>query len=116
MVGIGPWKDTVVPVVNNYLQMPTDLVARAHARDLQVHPYTYRNENQFLHFDFRQDEYAEYDYWINTIGVDGLFTDFTGSLHKFQEWSTPLSSKDDNDEASKLLSKIASLIAKYGKV
>lgn len=36
VVGIGPWKDTIVPVVNNYLQTPTDLVARAHARDLQV--------------------------------------------------------------------------------
>lgn len=36
VVGIGPWKDTVVPVVNNYSQTPTDLVARAHAHDLQV--------------------------------------------------------------------------------
>lgn len=36
VVGIGPWKDTVVPVVNNYVQEPTDLVSRAHARDLQV--------------------------------------------------------------------------------
>ena len=37
VVGIGPWKDTVVPVINNYLQEPTDLVARAHAHNLQVH-------------------------------------------------------------------------------
>lgn len=36
VVGIGPWKDTVVPVVKNYLQKPTDLVARAHAHNLQV--------------------------------------------------------------------------------
>lgn len=36
VVGIGPWKDTIVPVVNNYLQTPTDLVARTHARNLQV--------------------------------------------------------------------------------
>lgn len=36
VVGVGPWKDTIVPVVNNYMQEPTDLVARAHARDLQV--------------------------------------------------------------------------------
>ena len=36
VVGIGPWKDTVVPVVDNYLQTPTDLVAKAHAHDLQV--------------------------------------------------------------------------------
>ncbi|KAB2073342.1 hypothetical protein ES319_A07G076200v1 [Gossypium barbadense] len=114
VVGIGPWKDTVVPVKNNYLQPPTDLVARAHARDLQVHPYTYRNENMFLHLDFHQDPYVEYDYWLNKIGVDGLFTDFTGSLHNFQEWTSPLSQKD-SDSASKLVDKIAVLISSYRK-
>ena len=80
---------------------------------IQVHPYTYRNENQFLHFNFHQDPYAEYNYWINTIGVDGLFTDFTGSLHDFQEWTSPLSQDDDN--ATKLLHKIATLVSPYQK-
>ncbi|KAK6921001.1 Glycerophosphodiester phosphodiesterase domain, partial [Dillenia turbinata] len=108
VVGIGPWKDTIVLVAENYLTMATNLVARAHACNLQVHPYTYRNENNFLHFNFHQDPYQEYDYWINQIGVDGLFTDFTGSLHEFQEWATPLYSKDDS--ASELLHKIASMI------
>jgi glycerophosphoryl diester phosphodiesterase len=56
VVGIGPWKDTVVPPTkDNRLATPSDLVAMAHARGLQVHPYTYRNENKFLHFYFRQD-------------------------------------------------------------
>ncbi|KAL8150631.1 hypothetical protein V2J09_020439 [Rumex salicifolius] len=88
--GIGPWKDTVVPVVNNYLLKPTDLIAKAHARGLQVHPYTYRLENQYIHFEFHQDPYEEFDYWINKMGVDGLFTDFPGALHNFQKWSSPL--------------------------
>lgn len=35
-VGIGPWKDTVVIPKHNHLTPPTDLVARAHAHDLQV--------------------------------------------------------------------------------
>ncbi|CAH9102459.1 unnamed protein product [Cuscuta epithymum] len=91
VVGIGPWKDTIVPVSNNYLQPPTDLVARAHALNLQVHPYTYRNEQPYLHFNFSQDPYKEFSWWINQIGVDGLFTDFPGSLHQFQEWTKPLS-------------------------
>ncbi|KAM7480101.1 hypothetical protein LguiA_028314 [Lonicera macranthoides] len=107
VVGIGPWKDTIVPVSNNYLQPATDLVARAHARNLQVHPYTYRNENRFLHFNFSVDPYMEFDYWINKVGVDGLFTDFTGSLHNYQEWTSP------NEDAYKLLHKIASMISKY---
>ncbi|KAB1216834.1 Glycerophosphoryl diester phosphodiesterase [Morella rubra] len=93
VVGIGPWKDTV------------------------VHPYTYRNENQFLHFNFHQDPYEEYDFWINKIGVDGLFTDFTGSLNNYQEWTSSLSSNDsDNRRASKLLHKIAAMITAYEKV
>lgn len=76
---------------------------------MQVHPYTYRNENKFLHLNFNQDPYEEYDYWINKIGVDALFTDFTGSLHNYQEWRS-LSSNDSDDRASKLLHKIAEMI------
>ncbi|XP_073316832.1 glycerophosphodiester phosphodiesterase GDPD6 [Primulina huaijiensis] len=111
VVGIGPWKDTLVTASNNYLQTPTDLVARAHAHNLQVHPYTFRNENQFLHFNFSEDPYNEYEYWIHRIGVDGLFTDFTGSLHQYQEWTSPFPS--DEEDAYKLLDKIVSMITKF---
>lgn len=110
VVGLGPWKDTVVPVAENYLMTPTDLVARAHAHNLQVHPYTYRNENQFLHFNFHQDPYAEYDFWINSVGVDGLFTDFTGSLHRYQELTSP---HPKDETANSLLVKIAQMISAY---
>ncbi|MCD7473589.1 Glycerophosphodiester phosphodiesterase domain-containing protein 5 [Datura stramonium] len=111
VVGIGPWKDTIVPCSNNYLQTPSDLVARAHARNLQVHPYTFRNENKFLHFNFSEDPYNEYDYWINKIGVDGLFTDFTGSLHHYQEWTNPFASGEK--EATRLLHKIELMLSKF---
>ncbi|XP_031404696.1 glycerophosphodiester phosphodiesterase GDPD6-like [Punica granatum] len=118
VVGIGPWKDTVVPAVHNYLQEPTDLVAHAHAHNLQVHPYTFRNENQCLHFDFHQDPYQEYEYWIQKIGVDGIFTDFTGSLHIYQEMTTPPHPKDggNDDHVMSLLHKIALLVSPYEKV
>ncbi|GAB2209288.1 hypothetical protein Droror1_Dr00026498 [Drosera rotundifolia] len=107
VVGIGPWKDNIVPVgTNNFLELPTDLIARAHAHDLQVHPYTYRNENQFLHFDFKQDPYNEYEYWINTMGVDGLFTDFTGSLHQYQQWASPLNA----NSKSSIMHKFAKML------
>lgn len=78
----------------------------------QVHPYTFRNENSFLHFDFLQDPYAEYDFWINKIGIDGLFTDFTGTFHRYQEATAPLS-HESKDGASDILHKIASLINSY---
>ncbi|XP_049410289.1 glycerophosphodiester phosphodiesterase GDPD6 [Solanum stenotomum] len=111
VVGIGPWKDTIVPCSNNYLQTPSDLVARAHARNLQVHPYTFRNENQFVHFNFSEDPYNEFDYWINKMGVDGLFTDFTGSLHHYQEWTNPFASGEK--EATRLLNKIELMLSKF---
>ncbi|XBJ15774.1 hypothetical protein VPH35_007572 [Triticum aestivum] len=94
VIGIGPWKDTIVPPENDHLGPATDLVARAHALNLQVHPYTFRNENSYLHFNFHQDPYAEYEYWLREIGVDALFTDFTGSLHKYQEWTAPHQNKE----------------------
>ncbi|XP_066386354.1 glycerophosphodiester phosphodiesterase GDPD6-like [Miscanthus floridulus] len=114
VIGIGPWKDTIVPPnpKDNCLGQPTDLVARAHSLNLQVHPYTFRNENQYLHFDFHQDPYAEYEYWLNEISVDGLFTDFTGSLHKYQEWTTPYQKKEKNPEA--LLREIANMLKNDG--
>jgi glycerophosphoryl diester phosphodiesterase len=62
---------------------------------LQVHPYTFRNENKYLHFNFHQDPYVEYDYWLKEIGVDGLFTDFPGSLHNYQECRTPYPKKEN---------------------
>jgi glycerophosphoryl diester phosphodiesterase len=77
---------------------------------VQVHPYTYRNENQFLHFDFHQDPYAEYDYWLRYIRVDGLFTDFTGSLHHYQEWTSPVK---DVKSANALLHAISGMISAY---
>lgn len=94
VVGIGPWKDTIaVPNANNYATAPNHLVKRAHEHGLAVHPYTFRNENEFLHFNFHQDPYQEYAYWIHTVGIDGLFTDFTRSLALYQDWTSPL--KDD---------------------
>ncbi|KAL6334942.1 hypothetical protein AAG906_023747 [Vitis piasezkii] len=34
---------------------------RYYLSGLEVHPYTYRNENQFLHFNFHQDPYELMD-------------------------------------------------------
>ncbi|KAK1273727.1 hypothetical protein QJS04_geneDACA007997 [Acorus gramineus] len=85
IVGIGQWKDTVVPPKDRHLTTPTDLIAKAHSCDLQVHPYTYQNEDLYLSFDFNQDPYVEYKFWIDKLRVNGVFMDFTGSLHRFQE-------------------------------
>lgn len=83
---------------------------KQHSVVVQVHPYTYRNENQFLHFNFHQDPYAEYDFWMKNVGIDGLFTDFTGTLHQYQELTSP-HRKDET--ANSLLVKISQMISAY---
>ncbi|WP_444921034.1 glycerophosphodiester phosphodiesterase [Microbulbifer sp. CnH-101-G] len=71
--GIGPWYPMLMEVENGQPRA-NNVVRRAHRRDLQVHPYTFRADpeklpeefesfNQFLHF-------AAYQ-----LRVDGIFTD-----------------------------------------
>ena len=86
--GIGPSKNQIVPRdADGNLLEPTSLVDDAHKAGLLVHPYTFRNENNFLPADFRQgnpaspaylratgDAPAEYRLFFR-LGVDGLFSD-----------------------------------------
>lgn len=67
---------------SNQIVERTDFVERAHRAGLRVHPYTLRNENQYLAWDYGQDPYNEYDDFFN-IGVDGVFTDFPATYFKF---------------------------------
>ena len=97
-------------LVSSHRLLVSSKHVKLHPVVVQVHPYTYRNENQFLHFNFFQDPYNEYDFWINTVGVDGLFTDFTGTLHRYQELTSP-HRKDET--ANSLLVKISQMISAY---
>ena len=54
---------------------PTDLIVRAHAAHLFVHPFTFRNEGQFLASDYGTNPVEEYLQFY-CLGVDGLFSDF----------------------------------------
>jgi len=81
--GIGPDKNMIIPRNSNgFLLPPTTLVADAHAAGLVVHPYTFRNENNFLPADFRTDTdpshygnaFGEYATFFR-LGIDGLFSD-----------------------------------------
>ena len=63
---------------------PTDLVARAHARGLVVHPYTFRNEQRQLVSDFGGNPVNEYLRFYG-LGVDGLFTDFPDTAFAARE-------------------------------
>ena len=82
---VGPSKDYIVPRDDDGASLaPTTFVDDAHAAGLDVVPYTFRNENQYLPLELRSsadlDEYgnaiAEFQQFFD-LGVDGLFTDNT---------------------------------------
>ncbi|QIR41689.1 glycerophosphodiester phosphodiesterase [Tolypothrix sp. PCC 7910] len=95
--GIGPWKRMIVSVkgtdadgdgkaddvnkdgvVNDADKTtlpPTTLIQDAHKAGLQVHPYTFRNESQYLAADYKGNPELEFQQFIQ-LGVDAFFTDF----------------------------------------
>ncbi|MCJ0870484.1 glycerophosphodiester phosphodiesterase [Streptomyces sp. AP-93] len=81
--GIGPTMDLILPRdASGKLGAPTTLVADAHARGLILHPYTARNENNFLPADYRKgtdptaygDAFGAFKAYFEQ-GIDGIFTD-----------------------------------------
>jgi glycerophosphoryl diester phosphodiesterase len=94
--GIGPFKRLIVPAqtvdengdgkpddlngdgqisdADRRLQAPTSLVDDAHAANLLVHPYTFRNEDFFLAQDYNGNPEQEYEQFFR-LGIDGLFSD-----------------------------------------
>ncbi|HRP10742.1 MAG TPA: glycerophosphodiester phosphodiesterase family protein [Terricaulis sp.] len=88
--GVGPVKSLIIPRdANDNLAAPTDLVARAHAAGLQVHPWTFRPENYFLpqamrvyrsalHRPEDAAEHGDMEAEVRAFtaaGVDGVFAD-----------------------------------------
>ena len=80
---MGPSKNYIVPRDADGRSLPpTSFVRDAHAAGLQVHPYTFRRENQFLPLELRSsadpngigDLEAEIRQFF-ALGVDGVFTD-----------------------------------------
>ncbi|EJQ8214526.1 glycerophosphodiester phosphodiesterase [Salmonella enterica] len=85
---IGPWKMEIMTFLNstkkgnkNDLHMvdsitPNNVITDAHKLGLQVHPFTFRNEDQYLAGIYHNNPLNEYlDFY--KAGVDGVFTDFT---------------------------------------
>ena len=78
-------KDYIVPRdATGRSLAPTTFVREAHGAGLDVVPYTFRNENQFLPLELRSsadpnaygNAIAEFEQFFR-LGVDGVFTDNT---------------------------------------
>ncbi len=71
-------KDGVVNDADRTLLPASSLVSDAHAANLLVHAYTFRNEARRLASDYGGNPLEEYKAFINA-GVDGFFSDFPGT-------------------------------------
>ena len=101
--GIGPWKPFIIPYkgidtnhdgvaddsnsdgkiddADKLAMEPTRLIERAHKRKLEVHVYTFRNENRSLLSNYKNNPILEYQAFYK-LGVDGVFSDFTDTAVK----------------------------------
>ena len=69
---IGPWIPYLYELTENNPR-PGDLMQRAHAAGLAVHPYTFRADELPPGFSSLEDLVR---FFVVDIGIDGLFTDF----------------------------------------
>ncbi|MFL1897464.1 glycerophosphodiester phosphodiesterase [Aquimarina sp. 2-A2] len=80
--GIGPWKPFIISYKQDTdgtlsLLPSTNFVTLAHQFDLQVHPYTFRNEDEKWSTNPEEEYHLFFD-----AGVDGVFTDYTDEAVK----------------------------------
>ncbi|MFT5710727.1 MAG: glycerophosphoryl diester phosphodiesterase [Halioglobus sp.] len=79
--GIGPWIKQIYGGKNTSGEpIISRLVADAHDRGLQVHPYTFRRDELP---DGIQTFEELLDIFVNDVGIDGLFTDFPDAVYAF---------------------------------
>jgi glycerophosphoryl diester phosphodiesterase len=88
--GIGPWKRYIVstlgtgPDSSRTLAEPTDLIERAHDHGLQIHTWTFRNEQSRLVSDYEGNPINEYLQFYE-LGIDGVFSDFPDTAFTARE-------------------------------
>jgi len=79
--GVGPWINRLYRMTKGGdARLSTDLVERAHAAGLAVHPYTFRSDDLPPGFSSFETLLA---FCIDKIAIDGLFTDFPDEVMQF---------------------------------
>jgi glycerophosphoryl diester phosphodiesterase len=83
--GIGPWKVYIIPTEGGgggAVHPPTDLIARAHARHLLVHTWTFRDDA--FPSGYPGGPVEEYLAFYR-LGIDGVFSDFPDTAFAARE-------------------------------
>ena len=83
--GIGPWKVYIIPTAGGgggAVFPPTDLIARAHARGLLVHTWTFRDDA--FPTGYPGGPVEEYLAFYR-LGIDGVFSDFPDTAFASRE-------------------------------
>ncbi len=77
---IGPWVEQLYSLDATGQPVSTGLLEMAHDQGLAVHPYTFRADDLPPGFATYEEMLA---WFVDGLGVDGLFTDFTGRTRGF---------------------------------
>jgi len=81
--GVGPWLPMLVKNPQTKPE-PNGLLKAAHAEGLLVHPYTLRSDKELLPKSVPSFE-ALAKFYLYTVGVDGVFTDFPDRVKELIE-------------------------------
>lgn len=86
---VGPHKTHVVRIDDaNHILDQTDLVQNAHQMGLRVYPYTFRNDAEFLPWNYGKDSTYEILDFMQ-LGVDGFFSDFPLTVRRTVDENHP---------------------------
>ena len=85
------------------------MIEDAHNAGLDVHAFTFRNEDEKLLFEYGQDPYNEFEKFLN-LGIDGYFTDFPATAKRFLDTA---SNNSSNNTSSKYLSQLTLLFSLF---
>ncbi|KAK2160453.1 hypothetical protein LSH36_133g05073 [Paralvinella palmiformis] len=90
--GFGAWKPQIVNYYDdengykNWIGSETGLIQEVLRTGLKFHVYTFRNEDRYLAWDFKQDPINEYLYFDQLGDIEAYFTDFPGTMYRaFEE-------------------------------
>ena len=85
------------------------MIEDAHDAGMDVHVFTFRNEDEKLLFEYGQDPYNEFEKFLS-LGIDGYFTDFPATAKRFLDTA---SNNSSNNTSSKYLSQLTLLFSLF---